>query len=412
MKKVIIFYAFLLILCKFQLYAQAIPDSSIQTKINYYYKLGLQYKATKDEADFNYKNAYSCFSKAAELGDDQSIYAIAYMHYKGLGCEQDYSKAAKLFADGSAKNRDNSLYFYGLCWRNGYGVIRNSDSAKYYLQKSADLGYKLAQIELDNPTAENSNDSAAQVLLQQISNAAVPNKNVLNQFNKIQPHLPSSEIITGEYTGWLIQYDWSGKHIVTTKRMQLNLNAKNLDISGEWIEEGTDTAKIYAQINSDNLQFKETQYSRTDHYSFNKAITYNFHNAKLNVVQLGDSVFLAGNVEMFSTLRGEPSKPIFVALSRAGLKEMDSIMFSKVKLIAYPNPFANTLNAEFNLPRSAKVSVQLISLNGTILYSKEAGELEKGFYSLPIHIINLTQGIYLLKLNYNNHTKTIKVIKQ
>jgi hypothetical protein len=129
-------------------------------------------------------------------------------------------------------------------------------------------------------------------------------------------------------------------------------------------------------------------------------------------VQLGDSVFLAGNVEMFSTLRGEPSKPIFVALSRAGLKEMDSIMFSKVKLIAYPNPFANTLNAEFNLPRSAKVSVQLISLNGTILYSKEAGELEKGFYSLPIHIINLTQGIYLLKLNYNNHTKTIKVIKQ
>lgn len=398
----------------YYVFAQTTIDSTTQTQINSYYKLALQYKDGKGGVTMDYTQAYNYFLKAAQLGDAQSIYAVAYMRYKGLGCTQSYDTAAALFAKGAALNRDNSLYFYGLCWRNGYGVAKNEDSAKYYLQKSADLGYKQAAMELSTPTAENSNDSAAQVLLQQINNAAIPDKNVLNQFNKVQPHLPSADVIAGEYTGWLIQYDWSGTHMVVTKKLQLNLTAKSRNVSGEWIETGTeaDTAKIKAEIQSDSLLFEKTQYARKDHYSLTQAILYNFENAKLNIVQFGDSIFLAGNVEMFSPVRGEPSKPIFIALSRAGLKTQDSIVFSQMQLTAYPNPFTSVLNVQFNLPKAANVSVQLYNMNGALLYNKEAGMLEEGNYNLPVYNINLVPGMYILKLIYNNQSRTVKVMKQ
>ena len=399
------------LLLGFQLYAQTAIDSVAKTKINNYYQLAVQYKDGNGVVR-DYTQAYNYFFKAVQLGDAQSIYAVAYMRYKGLGCAQNYDTAAVLFAKGSAQGRDNSLYFYGLCWRNGYGVAKNEDSAKYYLQKSADLGYKQAVMESATPTAENSNDSAAQVLLQQISNAAITNKNVLNQFNKIKPHLPSGDIIAGEYSGWLVQYDWSGTHIVTTKKLQLNLTAKNRNVSGEWIEEKTDTAKVKATIESDSLLFEGTKYARKDHYSLSTAIPYNFENAKLNLVQQGDSVFLAGNVEMFSSVRGEPSKPIFVALSRAGLKTLDSIAFSQLRLTAYPNPFTSVQNVQFNLPKAAKVSVQLFNMSGALLYNNEAGVWEEGNYSLPVNNINLVQGMYILRLNYNKLSKTVKVMKE
>ncbi len=387
-------------------------DSSTKAQINLYYQLALQYKNGKNGEAINYHKAYVYFLKAARLGDAQSIYAVAYLHYKGLGCEQDYNAAAKMFAQGAAKNQDNSLYFYGLCWRNGYGVTKNEDSAKYYLQRSADLGYKLAMMELQTPTAENSNDSAARVLIHRINNAAIPAKTVLNQFNKIQPHLPASDVIEGEYSGWLIQYDWSGNHIIASKKLQLNISAQNKSILGEWVEEGADTAKIQANIIGDQVAFERTAYARKDHYSVARPIPYDFKDAKLNIVQQGDSVYIAGNVAMFSSLRGEPAKPMFVALSRAGLKSGDSSFWTKVQLNAYPNPFSSLLNVEFYLPHSAKVSVQLYDMNGVQRYHKEAGKLEEGHYALPVYASNLIQGSYLLQLHYDNRFKTIKVIKQ
>lgn len=51
--------------------------------ISNYYKLAVQYKDGKG-VPMDYKLAYENFSKAAALGDPQSIYAMGYMSYKGL----------------------------------------------------------------------------------------------------------------------------------------------------------------------------------------------------------------------------------------------------------------------------------------------------------------------------------------
>src|ERR1019366_5028191 len=126
-----------------RLSAQTSKDS-ITNLITNYYKLALQYK-DGNGVTMDYAKAYSYFSKAADLGDAQSVYAAGYMQYKGLGCVQDYQKAALAFAQGAKTGKDNSMYFYGLCWRNGYGVVtKNEDSAKYWLNKAAAIGYKQA----------------------------------------------------------------------------------------------------------------------------------------------------------------------------------------------------------------------------------------------------------------------------
>lgn len=62
------------------------------------------------------------------------------MNYKGLGCQQDYSKAVNLFQQGADEGMDNSMYFLALCLRNGYGVVKDTAAAMYWLRKADSLG--------------------------------------------------------------------------------------------------------------------------------------------------------------------------------------------------------------------------------------------------------------------------------
>jgi len=410
MKKIFLTYFFTLSLYS-HLFSQQINNSATTARIKGYYELAIKFKDGKGVV-MNYDSAFSYFKKAAALGDPQSVYSVAYMYYKGLGCIQNYDSAAELFSKGVALKRDNSLYFYGLCWRNGYGRPKNEDTAKYYLKKSADLGYRQAMMELESKNGENSNDSAAHVLLAKLHNAAIPNNLELNHFTKIQPRLPSSDIIAGDYAGWLIQYDWSGKYIIEIKKLSVNLNLHEKKISGEWIENDNDTAKIHGLISGDSVVFNKTSYSRTDHYSLARGIQYDFQDAKLSLVETGDTIFLAGNIAMFSLVRGEPSKPLFVALARPGLKNLDSLFLKSLALTAYPNPFGNMVTVQFNIFKPATVEVRLYDTRGLLLYRNFAGTLPEGTYSLPVTGLQIVSGVYILKLILGNRIAALKIIKE
>ena len=404
MKKYIIC---LFILSIFRAQAQNLPaDAMEQSKV--WYKLGVEYKDGVG-VTMSYTKAFEYFSKASDLGDAQGAYAVAYMRYKGLGCTQDYVASANLFRKGAILGKDNSMYFYGLCLRNGYGTIKNEDSAKFWLQKSAELGYKQAAWELKMINPENGNDSSKALVLQ-ISNAAIPNAAILNKYQKIENHLPASEIIAGYYKGYIIQYDWSGENIVSSKKLTLNLNGHSNSLEGFWEEEGIDSFKFKALLDHDSLIFENTKYLRRDHYSPDSSIHYTFKNAKLNLVQKSDSIFLAGNVEMFSPDRKEPSKPLFVALVR-----VDKIAFDKEEVKEFkatPNPFATTLNIDFYLPQATPVEVQLLSLNGTEVYSNPSAILDAGHYQLPLKPGFIASGVYFVKLCYGKRSAIIKVIKK
>lgn len=383
-----------------------INNPATQTDIQSYYRLALQYK-DGNGVPMDYAKAYNYFEKAASLGDAQSTYALGYMHYKGLGCAQDYTKAAGFFKQGALQGRDNSMYFYALCWRNGYGVAKNEDSARYWLKKADELGYAQAAQELKMTAGENSNDSA-KALVRQINNAAIPVKAPVNQYKKLTNNLPSAEALAGRYSGYLIQYDWSGQNVVSSRKLQLSLRAEKGSLAVTWLEEGADSVMLIAFLKATALVFDNTQYQRTDHYSPDKGVQYQFQDANLNLVQQDNILYLAGNVTMFSPERKEPSKPLFVALSRTDVNFPDpTIMTLKVN----PNPFTDVLNVDFQLVRDANVEIQLLDASGAILYRNNAGHLRAGHYLLPLQPGIVAAGSYLLKLIYAGKTASVKVIK-
>jgi hypothetical protein len=119
---------------------------------------------------------------------------------------------------------------------------------------------------------------------------------------------------------------------------------------------------------------------------------------------------LAGNIEMFSPERKEPSKPLLVALVRTEKFEADNDAVKGFKVS--PNPFTSTVNVEFAIPKSAQVEIQLVSINGSIVYRNPAGILDAGHYILPLHPGNVAPGTYLVKIFYSNRTPiTKKIVK-
>lgn len=386
--------------------AHAQPVATARAQIAQYYRLAMQYKGGNG-VPMDYARAVGYFGQAAKLGDAQSAYALAYMHYKGLGCPQDYDSAAILFAQGAFNGRANSMYFYGLCWRNGYGVAKNGDSARYWLEKSAAHGYKQAAQELRSATAENSDD-AAKALVRQIQNAALPNKAAPNVFRKTSNHLTAAQVVEGNYSGYLIQYDWSGQNVLASKKLQLSLSANGgAGLQGSWTEEGSDRVAIQASILYDSIVFRNTSYKRRDHYSPDSAIRYDFRNAALNLVQGGDTVFLGGSVDMFSPDRKEPSKPLFVALERITIQTV----VNEISLKVSPSPFTSLLKVEFTLPKDTYVEVQLLGLNGTVAYRNTSGFLVAGHYLLPLQPGYISPGVYLVKLFYDGKNAVAKIIR-
>lgn len=410
-------------------------DSTQKQSARELYRKGLKYK-NGDDTPIDYRQAFKYFEQAADLDDEQSIYAVGYMLYKGFGCQQDYQQAVFNFARGARIGRDNSMYFYGLCFRNGYGVERNEDSAKYWLNRAASLGYAQAKQELEQKAGENANDSAT-TLIKRIKNAAIPDNVKLNEFRSVTPHIPSSVLVKGDYSGFLLSYDWSGKYIISNRAINISLGDSsdsinaNTSLIGKWSEKGAMPITLSASLKDDSLIFHNTQYRIKDHYSDQRAIAYDFRSANLNVVQSGDSVYLAGSLSMFSPERNEPSKPLFIALVRksaiaSSLK--DSLLFHNLKKTAkdssenkiaslknikvYPNPFASSVTVEFTVINKSAVSIQLINMGGALVYMKPKENLQPGGYAITLSPGRISSGLYILRLFTDNQVVDLKVIRK
>jgi len=396
----------LILMCKY-LYSQDKSGTLNNDKIKYYYNEGIKYKEGIGTT-IDYARAYENFTIGAKLGDLQSEYAIAYMHYKGIGCAQDYKRAANLFSKGAYHLLDNSMYFYALCFRNGYGIERNEDSAKYWLTKSADLGYKQAAQELSMKTAENSN-TEAQVLVEKIHFAAIPKEHLLNQFTKFQHIQPIKDLLDGKFQGYVIQYDWSGKNVIDSRKLTLDLKVNSNTISGIWNEEASRELPFMASISKDSIIFYNTKILRKDHYSADTLLSYEFKNIKLNSFQSSDSVYLIGNTEMFSNLRKEPSKPITVVLSKFQPKNNENI---KKSTKVFPNPFTDFTNVEFELLGKENVEIQVVNINGAILISRNSGLLDKGNYAIKLKLSDLVPGSYFIKIKQGLLSESYPIIKR
>ena len=379
-----------------------------------WYNLGFAYKDAND-----YENAYLSFCKAANLNDAQSVYAKAYMLYKGFGCSQNYTEAAKLFAQGAYIGKSNSMYFYGLCLRNGYGVAANKDSARYWLMQSSNMGYTMANDELAAKEPEHAEVAGALAQKIRKAQAAMPPINVANQYQKVQHQVAINEV-AGIYKGYLLKYDWSGQHIIEANKLSVTLSYANDSLKGIWQEDDSITLPIKATLTSKAIIFNKMQYSKTNHYSADKPELAILNKAHLQLNYLDTLVYLSGNIEEFIPSRNEPSKPLYLALQRVAasntkgninLTNEDGSFLVSTPLRAYPNPFGSTISIDFELKEASEVKTELLTMEGKVIYSNPAGTLAAGSYSLPIQTQKIAAGYYTLVLHYGNKTRSAKVVK-
>ena len=84
---------------------------------------------------------------------------------------------------------------------------------------------------------------------------------------------------------------------------------------------------------------------------------------------------------------------------------------NKFSWTVYPNPAVTDTWLMLNLPATAKVTIQVASLNGKILQAVDKGTLLPGTYSLPLKLNNVAHGTYYVKLIVGDKTYTQTVIK-
>ncbi len=410
---------------KYGIYAERnIPEAILwfnkaakQNNAEAWYNLGSIYKESNGQTR-DFEKAYRCFENGAKGGDLQSIYAQGYMLFKGLGVKQDYTKAFTLFSKSAEDG--NSAYFLGLCYRNGYGVTANEQTAKYWLNLAIQKGNYLAKSELKS-SPENSNADAAGLaeMYKKVSNTTGNGNNMYKRLDNV----PSS-FLAGKYSGHIIRYDWSGKHAINSSTLALDLAYTNGTLTGTWREADTLTIPLTALATPNSLLFKDMEYAKKDHYSPIKAMPYRFENAKITWVKKDGETMLQGNISMFSVKRNEPDKPINIFLKKTADNNDDTTSINLVNedgssillnnnIMAFPNPFDDVVTLNFKLISKARVVTKLLTADGKLLYRNDAGVLQPGYYSLPVKPAQKPDaGLYLLRLEYGNYSKTIKIVKR
>ncbi len=392
-----------------------------------WYNLGSMYKAGIGTSQ-NFEKAYEIFSKGASLKNGSCLYAQGYMLYKGLGVAQNYEKAVQQFQKGVSVHNKSSYYMLGLCFRNGYGITKNADSAKYYLSKAAKGNDKRAIEELQSIEPENSNANFIEPP-QPPAQFATPIK-LKAGFKKTIQTVKKNNVIDGNYDGFVIKFDWSGKHIISQTRMQLSLekNSKG-ELFGQWQEDGQDLVYVNAKLTDTALIFNATEQEHKDHYHQKNKLQLTFERAYLNMVQSSDTIYLSGHIKVYSPKAKEPEKERLIMLVRTSalpnliptLNNTDLVAKSAeeekldelaLALKVYPNPFFDNTNVKYTLRTSATVTIIVTDvLSGKTVSRNQLGFQQSGEYTFPLSVPS-RPGNYVVTLQYNNKLKSLMVIKK
>lgn len=389
-----------------------------------YHNLGNMYR-TGWGVEQDFKIAYQWFKNGGALNSITCMYDQGYMLFKGLGVTQNYQQAITLFRKGIKGGSSGSMYMLGLCFRNGYGIVKNIDSARYWLGVAAARGYRFAKEELQVPEPENISNqllgSADNTGNDQYKVASAPlgKSKIYSTFQRVTHNAKPADV-SGEYSGFVIRYDYSGQHVIGKSVLKLKLDTGGNTISGTWKEGESPIINLQAEITDSGLVFNNSAYFTTDHYSAGQPVNYLFKNARLLVVKQKDSVYMAGNLQLWSATRNEPEKPVYISLVRntpVARPELNSTELLKVKassaseLKVYPNPFKSSLQVSFSLNQKSRVEISIADLTGRIVYGETPRSLTIGKYNFTIQP-NLQLGAYLLTLNCNGQVSSTVIVKQ
>jgi TPR repeat protein len=375
--------------------------------------LGMLYKRNSTDS-LGYAQACSYFTQAVQVQEPSAFFAQGYMHYKGLGCTQDYALALQLFRQGNMLGRPECLYFTGLCYKFGYGITANADSAGWYIDKAAKMGYIQANIELaangdtTTTTGNRAGRAARQASIPQVQ--AISLQPAAEAYRAIPVTHNALLPLDGTYTGWLVQYDHSGKYELYRKPLSLALAVKGNRLTGLW-QQGTDsTVEVQAIQDGNRLVFATAQSGAAALIKGRHKQVLVFRQATLSLARSGDSTVLQGNLVLYNTYTRELARPVMIQLVRKAAPVAD---VAAQPLTIYPNPVAgNTFTVSFVQQQAVPVKVSVYNLHGQLLHSSLYNNLAAGQQTLTVKAPLATQGIYTVTVTAAGNRYSGALIKE
>jgi uncharacterized protein len=366
-------------------------------------QLGYLFYQTKIENQ-DFEKAFAYFKKGAEANNNDCLAVVGYFYFKGLNKEQDYAKAFEYFTKAAEKDNPMAIYFMGLQYRNGYGVERNKDLARSLLVKSSRYNHFQAIKELEIKEPENP--------IQPIETPKIIQLDQVNGYKRIK-HNMNAASIAGAYKGYAIRYDFSGKNILSVFPLEVNFKIEGNNVTGTWKEEEK-TTNVTATYSERGLSFLNTEYNKIDHYSeFKGGEVWQFNNAKFNLLQQTDNTYITGNIQLYSNLRKEPGRPLYIHLSRATTNDEAKVLGKNAITLACNSPFTNDIQVTFKITQTTAVILKFYTQQGVAIFTQNAGTLPAGTYTRNFNIANTTtNGSYILQLETKTGNKSMLIIKQ
>lgn len=357
----------------------------------------------------DYLLAISIFKLGMDKGNVDCFDGLAYLNYKGFGLPQDYAKAVQLFESASQKGNAYAMFMTGLCYRNGYGVTIDAEKAKYWLKKSAAMGFKDSEKELADPEPENNTPNQLKTISTTIPELiTVRNAEVPKTFIKVKQKLLSTDI-TGEYNGYLVCYDWSGQNIISKTSIDVEFQQTGNELAGVWKEATGKESIFVSKIQDDVIVFHDSKIKRTDHVykGFN---SYEFKEARLQLLQKEGSTFLVGNIQLYNSLERENEKPMYLILEKKKVKTVATAESNEIlsKIATYSKPFSNSFDLSFYLTETTDVTANIYNLNNNLLSTIQWNSLSAG-QQIKTVVLNAPPGSYLLCLTNGKFKKSILI---
>jgi TPR repeat protein len=362
--------------------------------------LGMLYKHKATDS-LGYSIAYDYFNQALQANDPSALFAQGYMLYKGLGCTQSYTAAIAFFNQGIAINQANCMYFKGLCYKFGYGVSIDADSANYYINKAALRGYKQANAELAN------NNTAARTTKQITPNSKLQTDEFINI-----PKSKSAVQINGEYKGEILQYDYSGKKLLTQIPITLQVSTTNNIIKGNLQLLNSQAIELNAIQQGNQLIFSQTTIQQSILNTKRQTVLV-FKTAQLNLETKNDSNYLTGSLQLFNTHTHETDKPINIKLSQLQNKITDNTKpHTPNNVSVYPNPTNGNFTISFHLTKPSAAKINIYNPQGKLVDTKIFETLPQGKQNILIAAIKDVGGIYTATIVTNHFKQTTSFIKE
>ena len=260
--------------------------------------------------------------------------------------------------------------------------------------QAATLGYSAAIEEMSRKNPEN-----------YLSGIIVPDSaftDIPASMPEIKADVNDTTLLRGKYSGCVVMYDWSGRHVLGEKPVCMSVSRTGEEISG-YLLLGTDSVPFKADITAEgSLKFKKSYVSLKERYTFNGKVQYRLDSADLDI--WNDRI--RGRLSLYSLSQREPERPMFMELYRGAYGKTDNDNTCANGYIAIaPNPFDSQFDAIFELRENATATARVFDKFGVLIWQQSLGTFEAGKHKVTLspdirpgyHVLNISAGKQVLR---------------